>query len=165
MSTEDGMADLDRMYGYEAPHPEPVDVRIFRANAHAKLPAYATAGSVGLDLQAMERVHLTPGERFRVGTGIRIALPVGYEAQVRPRSSVAAKGLLVNHGTVDSDYLGEIMLAGTFVGLHYFTAEAGERLAQLVIAPVPRIRWQEVATADELGATERGASGFGSTGK
>lgn len=143
-----------------------VRVKIFRCNPLAKLPAYATAGSVGLDLQTMEDVSLHPGESVRLPTGIMLELPTGYEAQVRPRSSVSGKGVLVNLGTVDSDFRGQVLLNVTFIGNpeHRFEATVGSRLAQLVIMPVPRVVFDEVSMAEELGVTERGAAGFGSSG-
>ena len=134
--------------------------------AHLPLPAYATAGSAGLDLSAAIAVslRLEAGARLLVPTGIAIALPAGYEAQVRPRS-----GLALNHGitvlnspgTIDADYRGEIQVLLVNLGAQPFTVEPGMRIAQMVIAPVTQARWREVA---ELPPSERGAGGFGSTG-
>ena len=130
------------------------------------LPSYATAGSVGLDLAAAVEADmvLAPGERTLVPTGFAIALPEGFEAQIRPRSGLAAhRGISVLNapGTVDSDYRGEIMVSLINLGDAPFTISRGERIAQMVVAPVSRVHWQ----ADEcLSATPRESAGFGSTG-
>lgn len=130
------------------------------------LPQYATPGSAGADLYAAvaEPVVLNPGERLRISTGIRIALPPGYEAQVRPRSGLADRyGLsMVNApGTIDSDYRGVIQVILINLGQEPITIRRGDRIAQLVVAPVARAVWQEVG---ELPITERAEGGFGSTG-
>jgi dUTP pyrophosphatase len=131
------------------------------------LPAYATAGAAGMDLLAAVTgpVNLAPGERRLIPTGLCVAVPAGFEMQIRPRSGLALKhGLTVLNapGTIDSDYRGEVgvILANTD---HWqaFTVERGMRIAQAVLAIVVRAEWQEV---DDLDATERGAGGFGSTG-
>ena len=129
------------------------------------LPAYATPASAGVDLRAVERRVLQPGERALVPTGIRIALPVGYEAQVRPRSGLALKHgvtLANSPGTVDADYRGEIQVIMQNLGDAPFVIEPGDRIAQMVVAPVTQVDWAET---DALEETERGAGGFGSTGK
>ncbi|MEJ5251774.1 MAG: dUTP diphosphatase [Chthonomonadetes bacterium] len=130
------------------------------------LPQYATPGSAGADLYAAvdEPVVLQPGERRRISTGIRIALPPGYEAQVRPRSGLADRyGLsMVNApGTIDSDYRGVVQVILINLGQQPITIQRGDRIAQLVIAPVARAVWQEV---EQLPQTERAEGGFGSTG-
>jgi len=130
------------------------------------LPQYATPGAAGADLCAAvwEPVVLQPGQRCRIGTGVRIALPPGYEAQVRPRSGLADQyGLsMVNApGTIDSDYRGEIQVILVNLGQEPVTIRRGDRIAQLVIAPVAQAVWKEV---DSLPATERADGGFGSTG-
>jgi dUTP pyrophosphatase len=159
---------LDQQFGHKTGrHRLPLDVRIMRVNPLAKLPAYATAGSVGLDLQAMESRGLWPGRAEKIPCGIALALPDGYEAQIRPRSGLTAKGVHCGFGTCDSDFRGELCVVLTFHSEspnEWFTVTAGDRVAQLVIVPVPRIQWQEVFSADELGNTERGSSGFGSSG-
>ena len=130
----------------------------------AQPPAYATAGAAGMDLRAIEEVRLEPMERKLVHTGLRIAVPVGFEAQVRPRSGLALRhGLsMVNSpGTIDSDYRGEIALIMINFGAAAVELARGERLAQLVLAPVARAALELVAELDE---TQRGANGFGSTG-
>lgn len=130
------------------------------------LPAYQTAESAGLDLLAAVPAPLTlaPGGRAVVPTGIAMALPPGYEAQVRPRSGLAAKHgvtCLNAPGTIDADYRGEVGVILANLGGEPFVVERGMRIAQLVVAPVTRIRWWEIET---LEASERGAGGFGSTG-
>ncbi len=130
------------------------------------LPAYATAGSAGMDLVAAiaGAVRLEPGERRLIPTGIGIALPDGYEAQVRPRSGLALKqGLTVlnSPGTVDADYRGEIGVVLINHGHEAVTVERGQRIAQMVVAAVTRAAWREV---EALPASGRGAGGYGSTG-
>ena len=134
-----------------------------------QLPAYETIGSAGMDVRAAvpegEPIVLAPGERNMVPTGLSVAIPQGYEIQVRPRSGLAAKhGLtcLNTPGTIDSDYRGEIKVILINLGQEAFTIQRGERIAQLVLAPVTRLVWQSVDTLDE---TDRGAGGFGSTGR
>lgn len=143
--------------------PGPMRVKFARVNPAAKLPAYATDGSVGLDLQTMTDIVLLPGASERAPTGIAIELPPGHEAQIRPRSSVSREGLLVHQGTCDTDYRGELKLNLTNVGNKTFVAKAGDRIAQLVIVPVPRVEVVEVGVG-ELSSTERGDKGFGSSG-
>jgi dUTP pyrophosphatase len=131
------------------------------------LPAYATPGSAGVDLAAAvsEPVVLRPGARAAVPTGLALALPQGYEAQLRPRSGLALDhGLTVlnSPGTIDADYRGEIRVILANLGSEPVTVRRGDRIAQLVIAPVSRAEWQVVA---ELPQTRRGAGGFGSTGR
>ncbi len=142
---------------------DPVHVRITLEEGVA-LPQYQTAGSAGLDLCTIEDFTLKPLERKLVGTGIRIAVPQGYEAQVRPRSGLAIKhGItLVNTpGTIDSDYRGEIKIIVINLGKKVVSFNRGDRIAQLVICPVIHAQLQEVVTLDD---TERGLGGFGSTG-
>ena len=132
-----------------------------------ELPTYATVSSAGLDLKAVlaEAVTLAPLERKILGTGLKIALPEGYEAQVRPRSGLAAKhGITVLNapGTIDADYRGEIGVILVNLSNEPFTVEPGERIAQLVIAQYTQIQWTLVNNLEE---TERGTGGFGSTGK
>lgn len=130
------------------------------------LPAYATQGSAGLDLlAAVERaVGIAAGERVRVPTGISIALPPGYEGQVRPRSGLAFReGLVLPNapGTIDSDYRGEIQVLLWNTGDQRVELRRGDRIAQLVVSPVARVEWVDDAPLD---ATERGGGGFGHTG-
>ena len=133
------------------------------------LPAYETDGSAGMDLRAAvpegEPMVLRPGARDMVPTGLAMALPLGFEAQVRPRSGLAAKHgvtCLNTPGTIDSDYRGEVKVILINLGAEDFVIRRGERIAQMVIAPVVQATWAEVANLDE---TARGAGGFGSTGR
>ena len=128
------------------------------------LPAYATAHAAGMDVVAAEDLDLAPGQRHAVATGLRVAIPEGYEIQVRPRSGLALKhGITVPNtpGTIDSDYRGELKVILINHGAEPFAIARGDRVAQLVLAPVTRAAWSEV---DELDETQRGAGGFGSTG-
>jgi dUTP pyrophosphatase len=128
------------------------------------LPAYATAGAAGMDVLAAEDVTLPPGGRHAVATGLTLAVPAGFEIQVRPRSGLALKhGISVPNapGTIDSDYRCELKVIMINLGAEPFTIARGDRVAQLVLAPVVRATWQEVT---ELDCTERGEGGFGSTG-
>jgi dUTP pyrophosphatase len=143
-----------------------VKIAIRRLAADLPLPAYATPGSAGLDLfAAVEReIILPPGGFGAIPSGIALALPHGYEAQVRPRSGLALRhGVTVLNapGTIDSDYRGEVAVILVNHGKNTFAVTRGMKIAQLVIAPHARAEWQESATLDE---TARGAGGFGSTG-
>ena len=129
------------------------------------LPAYATPGAAGMDVVAAEDLDLQPGQRHAVATGFRVAIPYGYEIQVRPRSGLAFKhGITVPNtpGTIDSDYRGELKVLLINHGSDPFPIRRGERIAQLVPAPVQKAAFAEV---DELDETGRGAGGFGSTGR
>ncbi len=142
-----------------------MNVQIINKSKHAT-PVYETEGSAGMDLRAniSESITLKPLERAIVKTGLFIALPIGFEAQVRPRSGLAAKkGITVlnSPGTVDADYRGEIGVILVNLSNENFVINDGERIAQLVIAKHERVNWQEVAILNE---TKRGAGGFGSTG-
>lgn len=145
---------------------EPVAVKIRRL-PHGEglaLPAYATAGAAGMDVLAAEEVTLAPGARHAVATGLALAIPAGYEIQVRPRSGLALRhGISVPNtpGTIDSDYRGELRVILINHGAEPFAIHRGDRVAQLVLAPVVQAAWEEVADLDE---TARGAGGFGSTG-
>jgi dUTP pyrophosphatase len=133
------------------------------------LPAYESADAAGMDLRAAvddsAPVTLAPGHRAMIPTGLTIALPSGYEAQVRPRSGLAAKhGItcLNSPGTIDADYRGEVKVILINLGQETFVIKRGERIAQMIIAPVTRAELKVVAELDE---TKRGAGGFGSTGR
>jgi dUTP pyrophosphatase len=130
------------------------------------LPSYMSAGAAGLDLAAVveDDVALAPGDRALVPTGLALALPPGYEGQVRPRSGLAHRtGVTVLNapGTIDSDYRGEVQVLLVNLGREAAVIRQGDRIAQLVVAPVARVEWAEVDTLD---ATGRGPGGFGSTG-
>ncbi len=147
--------------------PLAVAIRRLPHGADLPLPAYATAGSAGLDILAAiaDEVVLAPGERRLVPAGIAVALPDGYEAQLRPRSGLAVRHgvTLVNSpGTIDADYRGEIQAILINLGTSPFRLRRGDRMAQLVVAPVTRICWEESTGLD---GTARGAGGFGSTGE
>jgi dUTP pyrophosphatase len=138
-------------------------------NADLPLPAYETPGSAGMDLRAAiaedAPLILAPGARTLVPTGLAIALPPGFEAQVRPRSGLAAKfgvTCLNTPGTIDSDYRGEVKVILINLGQEDFVIRRGDRIAQVVIAPVVQMGWSETESLDD---TERGAGGFGSTGR
>jgi dUTP pyrophosphatase len=131
----------------------------------AQLPAYQTEGSAGMDLRSTESFDLAPMERKLVRTGLRIAVPQGYEAQVRPRSGLALKhgiSMVNSPGTIDSDYRGEVGVLLINLGLETVHFETGERIGQMVFCPVAHATWSVVG---ELPATDRGEGGFGSTGK
>lgn len=143
-----------------------LEVKIVNRSRHA-LPAYATAGAAGMDLRAQLEAPITlaPLGRVLVPTGLFIELPQGYEAQVRPRSGLAIKhGLTIlnSPGTIDADYRGEIKVALVNLSAEPFEIQDGERIAQLVVARHEEVTWQPV---EELGETERGAGGFGHTGR
>ena len=132
-----------------------------------ELPAYATIGSAGVDLKAVldRPLVLNPLERKIIGTGLKIALPIGYEAQVRPRSGLAAKhgiSVLNSPGTIDADYRGEVGVILINLSNDAFTINPGERIAQLVLAKHEQINWK---IDKNLSSTARGSNGFGSTGK
>ncbi len=128
------------------------------------LPHYATSGAAGMDVVSAEDVTIQPGARHPVATGLAMAIPHGFEIQVRPRSGLALKhGITVPNtpGTIDSDYRGELKILLINHGSEPFPIARGDRVAQLVLAPVVQARWDEVATLDD---TARGSGGFGSTG-
>jgi dUTP pyrophosphatase len=145
---------------------EQVTVRVKRLNngAGLPLPAYATAGAAGMDICAAESVNLRIGKRASVATGFAFAIPEGFEVQVRPRSGLALKNgitCLNTPGTIDSDYRGEVKVILANLGDEDFQIKTGDRIAQIVVAPVTQAAMVEV---DDLDKTERGAGGFGSTG-
>ena len=144
----------------------PVQVKRLPHSEGLALPAYATPGAAGMDLLAAVAAPLViaPGARALVPTGLAIALPPGYELQVRPRSGLALKNGIIlpnSPGTIDEDYRGELQVIVMNAGHEPFTVERGMRIAQAVLAPVVRAGWVEVAELDD---TARGAGGFGSTG-
>jgi dUTP pyrophosphatase len=148
------------------PLPERVAVQVKRLphGQGLELPRYATDGAAGMDVLSAEDVTLEPGSRHAVATGLAVAIPPGYEIQVRPRSGLALKhGISVPNtpGTIDSDYRGELKVILINHGTEPFAIRRGDRVAQLVLSPVTLAEWSEVA---ELDATGRGAGGFGSTG-
>ena len=143
-----------------------VSLRRLPGNDDLPCPAYETPQAAGMDLRAAVTVPLTlaPGQRAAIPTGLAIALPPGYEAQVRPRSGLARKfgiSMVNSPGTIDADYRGELQVLLINLGQEPFTVQRGDRIAQLVVAPVARVTWQEVESLDD---TERGSGGFGHTG-
>lgn len=153
----------------DARRPPQVQLRRLPHGEGLALPAYETADAAGCDLRAALADHATltlaPGATALVPTGFQMALPRGWEAQVRPRSGLAAKhGVTVLNapGTIDADYRGEVKVILVNHGAEDFTIRRGERIAQMVIAPVFQARFEEIATLDE---TARGEGGFGSTGR
>lgn len=146
----------------------PVEVAVTRLphGADLELPSYETNDAAGMDLRAAvtDDVVLAPGDRALIPTGLAIALPSGYEAQVRPRSGLALRNgisLVNTPGTIDADYRGEVGVIVINHGTEAFTVDRGMRVAQMVIAPVTQATWLET---DNLSDTARGAGGFGSTG-
>src|SRR5580698_10399827 len=143
-----------------------ISLRRLPHNADLPLPAYATAGAAGMDLLAAVTAPVTidPGKRALIPTGLAIALPPGYELQIRPRSGLALRHGIVlpnSPGTIDADYRGEVQVIVMNAGDAPFVVERGMRIAQAILAPVVRLAWREAASLD---ATARGEGGFGSTG-
>ena len=146
------------------PSDVPVAVKRLPHGEGLSLPAYATDGAAGMDVVSAEDLTLAPGARHAVATGLAMAIPHGFEIQVRPRSGLALKhGITVPNtpGTIDSDYRGELKVILINHGAEPFEIRRGDRVAQLVLAPVTRAAWLEVEHLDE---TRRGEGGFGSTG-
>lgn len=142
----------------------PVRVKRLPHGEGLALPSYATGGAAGMDVLAAEDVTLAPGARHAVATGLAMAIPDGFEIQVRPRSGLALKhgiSLPNTPGTIDSDYRGELKIIMINLGDEPFAIHRGDRIAQLVLAPVVLAAWDEVAELDD---TARGEGGFGSTG-
>ncbi len=142
----------------------PVLVKRLPHGEGLELPGYATEGAAGMDVLSAEDVTIAPGGRHAVATGLAVAIPPGFEIQVRPRSGLALKhGITVPNtpGTIDSDYRGELKVILINHGADAFDIRRGDRVAQLVLAPVTRAAWLET---EELDDTARGAGGFGSTG-
>lgn len=145
-----------------------VDVSIVKLNPEAKIPEYAHSTDAGADIFAIEDTEIAAGETKLVGTGIAVAIPEGYEIQIRPRSGLSFKtSLRIANATatIDSDYRGEIKVIMTNTGTTSYTIHKYDKIAQMLIAPTPMIRWHEVETIEELGSTDRGTGGFGSTDK
>lgn len=139
--------------------------RVGQRGPPLELPSYQTDGAVGLDLRADEACTLAPGDRRLVPTGLALELPPGHEGQVRPRSGLAVRygiGMVNAPGTIDQDYRGEVSVALVNLGQQPFEVKRGDRIAQLVVAPVTRVA---VKLVEELTPTGRGHGGFGSTGR
>ena len=141
-------------------------IQIKKLSNSVSIPKYETSGSSGMDIAAHieNNIIINPGEKALVSTGLSVAIPKGYEIQIRPRSGLAAKKnitVLNTPGTIDADYRGEIKVILINLGKEKFIIENGERIAQMVVCPVVQANLEEV---EELSSTERGSSGFGSTG-
>ena len=144
--------------------PPPLKVQVLPHGEGLDLPSYATTGSAGMDLRSAESLVLQPMERVAVPTGLRLAIPMGWEGQIRPRSGLALRqGLSMPNtpGTIDADYRGELKVLLINLGPAPIEIERGMRIAQMLITPAPQAQIEMVTDLDE---TERGASGFGSTG-
>ena len=146
---------------------EEVEVRFARIHEDAQVPTQGTLEAAGWDLRALEDTEVIRGESSRIRTGLAVAIPSGWEGQIRSRSSLGAKGMIMPNGvgTIDSDYRGELMILATWIGEgDSIKLAKGERVAQLLIAPVPLTKFTEVDFED-LSQTERGEGGFGSSGR
>lgn len=145
----------------------PIEVKVVRTHPDAALPVRGSEFAAGWDIRAVEQTVVKFRSSTMVPTGLKVAIPVGYEGQIRARSSLGRKGLILPHsiGTIDADYRGELFVLMTWIGEgSSYTIEKGERIAQMVIAPIPPSEFTEV-DLESLGDTERGEGGFGSTGR
>ena len=146
---------------------EPPIVKIAKTEPNARIPTKGSAHAAGWDLYCLEETVVSFRSSVKVRTGLRVAIPEGYEGQVRARSSLGSKGLILPHsiGTIDADYRGELFVLMTWIGDgDSYKVKSGERIAQLVISPIPNVQFSEVEI-DKLGDTERCEGGFGSTGR
>ena len=145
----------------------PLEVMVARMDDGARLPTRGSEYAAGWDLYALEEYVVPFRKSVKLRTGLRVAIPVGYEGQVRARSSLGSKGLILPHsiGTIDADYRGELFVLMTWIGEgESYKVNAGERIAQLLISPIPEVSFKEVSI-EQLGDTKRGDGGFGSTGR
>jgi len=146
---------------------ESLEVMVARTDDGARLPTRGSEYAAGWDLYALEECVVPFRKSVKLRTGLRVAIPVGYEGQVRARSSLGSKGLILPHsiGTIDADYRGELFVLMTWIGEgESYRVNAGERIAQLLISPIPEVSFKEVSI-EQLGDTKRGDGGFGSTGR
>tara|TARA_B100000941_G_scaffold95162_1_gene66188 strand:- start:2274 stop:2723 length:450 start_codon:yes stop_codon:yes gene_type:complete len=146
---------------------ESLEVMVARTDDGARLPTRGSEYAAGWDLYALEEYVVPFRKSVKLRTGLRVAIPVGYEGQVRARSSLGSKGLILPHsiGTIDADYRGELFVLMTWIGEgESYRVNAGERIAQLLISPIPEVSFKEVSI-EQLGDTKRGDGGFGSTGR
>ena len=144
-----------------------IHVKFAKLNGNAQLPTQGSAQAAGWDLYALEETKVVKGVSVMIPTGLACAIPEGWEGQIRCRSSLGKKGMILPNGvgTIDSDYRGELKVLATWIGEgDSFTVGKGERVAQMLFAPVPLVHIEEVAL-DELESTERGEGGFGSSGQ
>ena len=142
-------------------------VKVAKTEPHAKMPTKGSEHAAGWDLYCLEDTIVSFRTSVKLRTGLRVAIPEGFEGQVRARSSLGSKGLILPHsiGTIDADYRGELFVLMTWIGEgESYKVKSGERIAQLVIAPIPDVQFAQVEVGD-LGDTERGEGGFGSTGR
>ena len=142
-------------------------VKVAKTDPDARIPTKGSFHAAGWDLYCLEDTVVSFRSSIKLRTGLRVAIPVGFEGQVRARSSLGSKGLILPHsiGTIDADYRGELFVLMTWIGEgDSYKVKSGERIAQLVIAPIPNVQFAEVEVR-ELGETERGEGGFGSTGR
>ena len=142
-------------------------VKVAKTDPAARMPTKGSAHAAGWDLYCLEDTVVNFRSSMQLRTGLRVAIPEGFEGQVRARSSLGSKGLILPHsiGTIDADYRGELFVLMTWIGeCDSYKVKSGERIAQLVIAPIPDVQFSEVEIED-LGETERGEGGFGSTGR
>ena len=146
---------------------ESLEVMVARTDDGARLPTRGSEYAAGWDLYALEEYVVPFRKSVKLRTGLRVAIPVGYEGQVRARSSLGSKGLILPHsiGTIDAYYRGELFVLMTWIGEgESYRVNAGERIAQLLISPIPEVSFKEVSI-EQLGDTKRGDGGFGSTGR
>ena len=146
---------------------ESLEVMVARTDDGARLPTRGSEYAAGWDLYALEEYVVPFRKSVKLRTGLRVAIPVGYEGQVRARSSLGSMGLILPHsiGTIDADYRGELFVLMTWIGEgESYRVNAGERIAQLLISPIPEVSFKEVSI-EQLGDTKRGDGGFGSTGR
>ena len=144
-----------------------VEVLFAKLDGNAEAPTQGTKSAAGWDLRALEKTTVSKGNSTKIRTGLAVAIPDGWEGQIRSRSSLGAKGMIMPNGvgTIDSDYRGELMVLATWIGEgDSIVLEKGERIAQLLIAPVPVTSFIEVSL-ENLSKTERGEGGFGSSGR
>ena len=146
---------------------EAVQVKVARVHPDSRMPTKGSEHAAGWDLYSLEDTEVPFRGSVKLRTGLHVAIPVGYEGQVRARSSLGSKGLILPHsiGTIDADYRGELFVLMTWIGdSDSYTIKSGERIAQLLISPVPEVSFKEVGL-EELSETARGSGGFGSTGR
>jgi dUTP pyrophosphatase len=146
---------------------EPLEIKVARTHPDARMPTKGSVHAAGWDLYSLEDTEVPFRASVKLRTGLHVAIPVGYEGQVRSRSSLGSKGLILPHsiGTIDADYRGELFVLMTWIGGGgSYVVKAGERIAQLLITPIPKAAFTEVRL-EELGETARGEGGFGSTGR
>lgn len=146
---------------------EKVEVRFAKLDSQAQAPTQGSSAAAGWDLRALEETTVIKGQSSKIRTGLAVAIPPGWEGQIRSRSSLGAKGMIMPNGvgTIDSDYRGELMVLATWIGQgNSITLAKGERIAQMLLAPVPTTTFTEVSF-EQLSTTERGEGGFGSSGR